>query len=75
MRSLFVSDFDVSFLAYAGIYHVCAATVRYIPDWFPGAGFKRLALQIRSKVAGIRNIPFLWAKSQIVWKFSLYTSM
>lgn len=40
--------------------------VRFVPDWFPGAGFKRLAKQIGKEVGAIERVPFDWAKEQIV---------
>ncbi|KAF9461984.1 cytochrome P450 [Collybia nuda] len=40
-------------------------TLRFVPDWFPGAGFKRFAKQIGREVGVIERVPFNWAKEQI----------
>ena len=40
--------------------------VRFIPSWFPGAGFKRYARSISKELALFENVPFDWAKKQIV---------
>jgi hypothetical protein len=40
--------------------------VRYLPRWFPGAGFKRHAEYVRKEVARCDNEPFVWAKDKIV---------
>jgi hypothetical protein len=40
--------------------------VRYLPKWFPGAGFKRYAEYVKQEVARCDEVPFVWAKKQIV---------
>jgi hypothetical protein len=40
--------------------------VRYVPEWMPGAGFKRLARDLKKQLSDIDRAPFDWAKSQIV---------
>jgi hypothetical protein len=40
--------------------------VRFVPSWFPGAGFKRYAKSITNQLAMFENVPFDWAKKQIV---------
>src|SRR5438309_11878028 len=40
--------------------------VRFIPSWFPGANFKRVAQKAREDLARVEAIPFELAKSQIV---------
>ena len=40
--------------------------MRFIPSWFPGAGFKRYARSISKELALFENVPFDWAKKQIV---------
>ena len=42
------------------------STVRFIPDWFPGAGFKRRAKEVGRETSIIERVPFDWAKAQIV---------
>ncbi|OSD04423.1 CyP450 monooxygenase [Trametes coccinea BRFM310] len=32
--------------------------LRYVPSWFPGAGFKRKAAEWRKDVLALRNVPF-----------------
>ncbi|KAF9448958.1 cytochrome P450 [Macrolepiota fuliginosa MF-IS2] len=39
--------------------------LRHVPEWFPGAGFKRLAKSIAGQMDQTNYIPFNWAKSQI----------
>ncbi|KAF9000229.1 cytochrome P450 [Cyathus striatus] len=39
--------------------------LRFVPAWFPGAGFKRIAREVGRKASQIENAPFQWAKSQI----------
>ena len=38
-------------------------TVRYIPDWFPGTGFKALAKETRDKFKIAINGPFEYVKN------------
>ena len=37
-------------------------TVKYVPEWFPGAGFKRFAKAARANVADSVNLPFQHVK-------------
>lgn len=39
--------------------------LRFIPDWFPGAGFKRRAKEVGRVTSNIECVPFDWAKTQI----------
>ena len=41
-------------------------TVRFVPSWFPGAGFKRYAKSIEKQLSMFENVPFDWAKENIV---------
>ena len=41
-------------------------TVRFVPSWFPGAGFKRYAKSMEDKLSMFENVPFNWAKENIV---------
>ena len=38
-------------------------TVRYLPDWFPGTGFKALAKQVREKFQIAADGPMEYVKS------------
>jgi len=40
--------------------------VRFVPDWFPGAGFKRYAKRAARAMSDIDLRPFVWAKKEIV---------
>jgi len=40
--------------------------LRHVPDWFPGAGFKREAKKSGAELAQIELLPFNWAKKQIM---------
>ncbi|KAJ3561809.1 hypothetical protein NP233_g9970 [Leucocoprinus birnbaumii] len=39
--------------------------LRFIPEWFPGAGFKKLARTVAQDLRQLENVPFNWAKSQV----------
>ncbi len=41
---------------------------RHIPAWFPGAGFKRLALEARKVAYKMRDIPLAAVQKQMVWR-------
>ncbi|KAG1742796.1 cytochrome P450 [Suillus paluster] len=40
-------------------------SLRFVPSWFPGAGFKRVAFDLGQKRSRIDTIPFDWTKQQI----------
>jgi len=40
--------------------------VRFVPSWFPGAGFQRVASDLGQKLSRIDAVPFNWVKQQIV---------
>lgn len=40
--------------------------LRFIPAWVPGAGFKRAAADYKKRLSRIDEVPFAWAKEQIV---------
>jgi hypothetical protein len=46
-------------------------SVKYIPSWFPGAEFKRLAKVWRAKLERLIDEPHEWAKSQMVGPTSI----
>ncbi|KAI0267099.1 cytochrome P450 [Gloeopeniophorella convolvens] len=39
--------------------------LKYIPAWFPGAGFKRYAAKMREDNVNMTEVPFKWAKNMI----------
>jgi cytochrome P450 len=39
--------------------------LRFLPSWFPGASFKRVAFDLGQKLSRIDTIPFNWTKQQI----------
>ncbi|KAG1840272.1 cytochrome P450 [Suillus subalutaceus] len=39
--------------------------LRFLPSWFPGAGFKRAAIDYGKKLGSLDTIPFNWTKQQI----------
>lgn len=41
-------------------------TVRFVPAWFPGAGFKRKAIDWRQSTTALRDVPYEFAKYQSV---------
>jgi hypothetical protein len=40
--------------------------VRFLPSWFPGAGFKRTAIEHGKRMSRVDTVPFNWTKQQIV---------
>jgi hypothetical protein len=42
------------------------SSVRFLPSWFPGAKFKRVALDLGQKLNKVDVVPFNWVKQQIV---------
>lgn len=40
-------------------------SVKYIPSWFPGAGFKRVAQSWREQLIGIADRPYAFVKAQM----------
>ena len=45
---------------------ICRRAVRYIPEWVPGAGFKRKAAIWKAQFEQCVNTPYDWAKKQAV---------
>ncbi|EIN12999.1 cytochrome P450 [Punctularia strigosozonata HHB-11173 SS5] len=39
--------------------------LKYVPSWFPGARFKRLAAKWREEVKDLCQVPFAWVKNQM----------
>lgn len=39
--------------------------VRYVPDWLPGAGFKRLARQWASELSDVAEKPYAFVQNQL----------
>ena len=40
---------------------------RYIPEWFPGGGYKRLIAPFRKTATDTMEIPYEFVKSRLVW--------
>ncbi|KAK0478627.1 cytochrome P450 [Armillaria luteobubalina] len=47
--------------------------LRHIPDWFPGAGFKRTAKEWRSTLQELMEQPYNYAKQQIAAEHARYS--
>lgn len=47
--------------------------VKYVPSWFPGAGFKKYATVCRKRFQDATWVPFLWSKKALV--SSLFSSL
>jgi hypothetical protein len=45
---------------------VPALSVKYVPSWFPGAGFKRTAIRWSKTLENTVNKPHIFVKEQIV---------
>jgi hypothetical protein len=41
-------------------------TVKYVPEWFPGAGFKREAKEMKATLNNAATAPYEWAKKHMV---------
>ncbi|KAF5363577.1 hypothetical protein D9756_000139 [Leucocoprinus leucothites] len=39
--------------------------LRYVPEWLPGAGFKKLARNLGKEMSRLENVPYNWATSQV----------
>ncbi|PFH49414.1 hypothetical protein AMATHDRAFT_63274 [Amanita thiersii Skay4041] len=39
--------------------------LRFVPPWFPGAGFRRKAEEFKRELSLVDTAPFVWAKEQI----------
>lgn len=39
--------------------------MRYLPSWFPGAGFKRIAAAWKDDLAGLADRPYAFVKAQV----------
>lgn len=46
-------------------------TVKYIPSWLPGAGFKRKAAAWKTVIERGADEPFQWVKNSMVGRFRL----
>ena len=46
----------------SGCSEVFIPTVKYVPEWFPGAGFKRFARLTKQNLSDSIDLPFLYAK-------------
>ena len=56
----------MSFAARPGAYLVdFIPLLKYVPEWFPGAGFKRVAREGWELAQELQNKPFAWAKQQL----------
>ena len=43
--------------------------LRYLPAWFPGAGFKKAAAEMRELVLGLGDVPYEFTKNAMVRRF------
>lgn len=48
--------------------------LRYIPSWFPGAGFKRYAISVRKMFTDSLDIPFKYTLARMVSYDNCYLS-
>jgi hypothetical protein len=58
--------FVCPFILFDDACFLSGAIVRFIPAWFPGAGFQRKATAWREEFAKLESIPHAWARKQIV---------
>jgi len=52
-----------------------SSSVRYVPDWFPGAGWKSKAKRFANLLEDMAEIPHQFTKDQVVsqWPHSAHT--
>ena len=53
------------------IFGKISAIVRFVPDWLPGAAWKRKVPKYRKTLLDTVNLPYDWVKQQIVRSFFL----
>ena len=46
--------------------HFLSPVVKYLPEWFPGAGFKKLARSWAEQFEEFRGMPFIATKEAVV---------
>ncbi|TFK43940.1 cytochrome P450 [Crucibulum laeve] len=57
---------------YVEIFPICkflpliSKALKYVPKWFPGAGFKRKAEEIAKMLRSVNQVPFDWVKTQMI---------
>ena len=51
---------------YALLILLCLPIVRYVPDWFPGTGWKVKAKLFKKLVDEMADVPFQFVKDQMV---------
>ena len=61
---------DVPFVA--GVLRAYCQSVRHLPMWFPGAGFKRKAMQWRAKMEEFVDKPYELVKERMVSGFHCF---
>ena len=64
VRQPHVLDIDL------GIHPPAPESVKYVPEWFPGAGFQKEASEARKIVKDFVNIPFQFTLDQMVFQNS-----
>lgn len=45
-----------------------------VPEWFPGAGFKRIARECRETIEEMAALPYKFVKDQMVNKIYSFTA-
>ena len=53
-------------LIYQLLFHLRFFSVRFIPDWVPGSGFKHLPPGTREALTAMREVPFNYVKEKMV---------
>ena len=48
-----------------GPYNVRPLAVKYVPEWFPGVGFKRFAKTAKMHIDNLANLPFQHVKESL----------
>ena len=48
------------------------APVQYLPDWLPGMGFKKAAVQMRGRLQDAMDVPHAYVKDQMVTPLKIY---
>lgn len=54
---------------------LCSITVplvKYVPAWFPGASFQRVARSMRQDLERLYDVPFNYVKQQLEYSVSMF---
>jgi hypothetical protein len=65
--------FDRSSSRRTGLQDSDSPTVKYVPEWFPGAGFKVYAREAKEKINKLADLPFQHVKASFEVRMTILT--